>query len=335
MRKCNALPYEGNEPYIFVSYSHRDNGMVYPVIEYLTRLGYRIWYDNGIHPGTEWPEVIAEHLNNCSAFLAFISSRSLSSHNCKNEFNFAIMENKPALSVILEKVELSMAIKMQMATIQGILRYEYSDYASYLDKFSEAGILEICKGNPNDNIVVTDEEVFAEDERVKKKPASFKWFEVEKSNRYSEMHSTDTQDDETLKSLQEESTVIRLDNEEDDDEVTIMQDDEDLTVTVPLAYVLIRDNTGEVIHINRDEFVVGRRSNKNPADYSVDDPVKMVSRNHMSFITKDDRLYIRDNGAKNNTYVNGEAIEKNILVELHVDDEVMMAYEEFVFKVSR
>ena len=58
--------YNGSEPYIFVSYAHKDSEAVYRTIEKLTSLGYRIWYDEGIKPGVEWPENIAIHLDQCS-----------------------------------------------------------------------------------------------------------------------------------------------------------------------------------------------------------------------------------------------------------------------------
>ena len=54
--------YEGDDSYIFVSYCHKDKERVYPVISELYSRGCRIWYDDGIDPGTEWPEVIAQHL---------------------------------------------------------------------------------------------------------------------------------------------------------------------------------------------------------------------------------------------------------------------------------
>ena len=54
--------YEGKEPYIFVSYAHKDSPAVFHIVEQLSARGYRIWYDEGIEPGSEWPEYIANHL---------------------------------------------------------------------------------------------------------------------------------------------------------------------------------------------------------------------------------------------------------------------------------
>ena len=51
--------YEGSEPYIFVSYAHKDAAMVMPLITGLQDRGFRVWFDAGIEAGTEWPEYIA------------------------------------------------------------------------------------------------------------------------------------------------------------------------------------------------------------------------------------------------------------------------------------
>ena len=81
--------YEGNDPYIFVSYAHKDSERVLPVIHQLFERKYRVWYDEGIKPGSEWPENIAIHLQKAAAVLVFVSKNSLSSPNCKNEISRA------------------------------------------------------------------------------------------------------------------------------------------------------------------------------------------------------------------------------------------------------
>ena len=53
MQRCAFTPYEGKEPYIFISYAHKDSDRVFPILEELDRRGYRVWYDDGIAPGSE------------------------------------------------------------------------------------------------------------------------------------------------------------------------------------------------------------------------------------------------------------------------------------------
>ena len=61
--KIESLPkaYEGNEPYIFISYSHLDKDKVFPVIKKLQDEFYRVWYDDGIKPCTDWNNYIESH----------------------------------------------------------------------------------------------------------------------------------------------------------------------------------------------------------------------------------------------------------------------------------
>ena len=94
MKRCAAKPYEGQEKYIFVSYCHKDRPYVFPVIEQLAKDGYRVWYDEGIDPGSEWPEIIARHLNGSAICIAFITENSINSHNCRREINFALLKKK-------------------------------------------------------------------------------------------------------------------------------------------------------------------------------------------------------------------------------------------------
>lgn len=61
MKRCSVRPYEGDENYIFISYCHKDKAKVFPIIEQLAKDGFRVWYDEGIAPGEDWPEVIAAH----------------------------------------------------------------------------------------------------------------------------------------------------------------------------------------------------------------------------------------------------------------------------------
>lgn len=71
-----APVYEGSAPYIFISYAHKDSENVLRVLDVLRKRGYRIWYDDGIEPGSEWPEYIASHLDQASAVIAFISDNA-------------------------------------------------------------------------------------------------------------------------------------------------------------------------------------------------------------------------------------------------------------------
>ncbi len=138
--------YEGNQPYIFVSYAHKDSKKVFQIIEQLQKRGYRIWYDEGIEPGTEWPENIAQHLIKSDTFIAFVTENSMNSANCRREINFALSKEKPFLTIILEKTEIPAGMELQISAQQSILKYNYSDENRFYDKIESCSFLEDCKG---------------------------------------------------------------------------------------------------------------------------------------------------------------------------------------------
>lgn len=66
----NIYPYKGELPYIFISYSHRNMEEAISIIELLQKDNFRVWYNEGIDPGSEWDENIATHVENCGYFIA-------------------------------------------------------------------------------------------------------------------------------------------------------------------------------------------------------------------------------------------------------------------------
>ena len=91
--------YEGDEPYVFVCYAHEDAGLVYPEIQRLHEGDVRIWYDEGISPGTRWSDELARKLSAAALVLFFCSPRSVKSQHCQDEINFALDDKRPLLVV--------------------------------------------------------------------------------------------------------------------------------------------------------------------------------------------------------------------------------------------
>ena len=106
-------PYAGAEPYIFVSYAHRNKDKVFPLIRILQLRGYRIWFDEGIDPGTEWADNIALHLSSARFFLACMSHEYLESTNCCDELSYARVLNLPVMLIYLEPLQLEGAYEMR------------------------------------------------------------------------------------------------------------------------------------------------------------------------------------------------------------------------------
>lgn len=136
MAKLQA--YKGNDPYIFISYAHRDNALVHPIIVRMQHDGYRIWLDEGIDPGTEWDENIANHIHECGYFIAFVSNNYLGSNNCKDELKYARDLSKKSVLVYLEEVDLTPGMAMRMNRIQSVFKYAYREENDFYEKLYES-----------------------------------------------------------------------------------------------------------------------------------------------------------------------------------------------------
>ena len=95
-------PYEGRRPFLFISYAHRQSDTVLDTIRILHEKGWRLWYDEGIPAGSDWPANIAQHMQSCERVIFFLSERALASHNCYSEMKAAARLGKPILLVRLE-----------------------------------------------------------------------------------------------------------------------------------------------------------------------------------------------------------------------------------------
>lgn len=95
-------PYEGSRPYLFISYAHLHSAAVVDSIRLLHDRGWRLWYDEGIPAGGDWPANIARHMQGCERVIFFLSARAMESNNCYSEMRTAARLGKPVLVVRLE-----------------------------------------------------------------------------------------------------------------------------------------------------------------------------------------------------------------------------------------
>ena len=126
----------GDDPYIFVSYTHKDKAEVYPILKELHNKGFQIWYDEGIPLSTDWCNTIAEKLIVSKLFLSFISPHVLESDNTQDEIHLAMNEKKQFLAIYLKNTELNPGLKMRIRRVQGILKYEMDELRFY-DKLTK------------------------------------------------------------------------------------------------------------------------------------------------------------------------------------------------------
>ncbi|MBQ6464716.1 MAG: toll/interleukin-1 receptor domain-containing protein [Oscillospiraceae bacterium] len=115
MRKLPFHSYTGDEPYLFVSYAHKDDERVYAILRALRDRRVRIWYDEGIEVGANWPQTVAEHLRGAETVVVFTSEQSAGSQNCRREINFGVSQRKKLLVVRLDESDLPPDMSLQLA----------------------------------------------------------------------------------------------------------------------------------------------------------------------------------------------------------------------------
>ena len=129
--------YEGQQPYLFISYAHANAPAVMQAAEELAAQGYRIWYDEGIEVGSEWPEYIASHLASSSLMIAFLSNAYMRSDNCRREMHFALTRKIPVINVFLEETAMTPGMEMQIGNLFALMKYRMDD-GEFYDKLLAA-----------------------------------------------------------------------------------------------------------------------------------------------------------------------------------------------------
>ncbi len=124
--------YQGDEPFVFVCYSHADAAAVYPEISWLNGQAVNIWYDEGISAGRNWRAEIGDSLLNATAVLFYISRHSLASDHCNREINLALDEGKDIVPIYLEDVQLTSDLKVGLSRVQALHRDQDSSYQQHL-----------------------------------------------------------------------------------------------------------------------------------------------------------------------------------------------------------
>lgn len=141
--------YQGSEPYIFVSYAHKDSQQVLPIIQQLQNWGFRVWYDAGIQAGTEWPEYIASHLRDSAAVIAFISEAAINSPHCRQEITYAGAKHKDVLSIYLDDAELPAGLELQLGNNQSMFFNRSPNMQTFVKQLIMAELLRPCCAYPD------------------------------------------------------------------------------------------------------------------------------------------------------------------------------------------
>ncbi len=139
-------PYEGTQPYIFLSYAHADAPAVMEIGAHLQAAGCRVWYDGGIELGSEWPEYIAAHLAGAAVMLAFLSDAYIRSDNCRKEMHFAQTRKIRTVNIFLEETALTPGMEMQIGSLFALMKYTMREDVFYEKLFAAPQLAPLLAG---------------------------------------------------------------------------------------------------------------------------------------------------------------------------------------------
>jgi predicted ATPase/class 3 adenylate cyclase len=148
--------YSGDEPFIFVSYSHDDSELVFPELERIKALGYNVWYDDGLSAGNNWTNELALNLSKAALVIYIITPNSVLSRHCANEVHYALDLEKPVLAIHFRPAVLPPGLRLQLGSIQGVMKFELSE-AVYDEKLRAAlkQLMPIVSAGPEPDTAVT------------------------------------------------------------------------------------------------------------------------------------------------------------------------------------
>ncbi len=107
--------YTGKEPFLFISYSHRDTALVYPLLDKLHEKKFRIWYDESCETGNDFRDELREKIERCTAVILFVSEASMSSPFCGMEIIVARENQKRVYPIYLDEAPVPPAFQILLS----------------------------------------------------------------------------------------------------------------------------------------------------------------------------------------------------------------------------
>lgn len=342
--RCRAIPYEGNEPYLFFSYCRLNADSVYPIIERMASEGFRIWYDNGIHPGDDWPEVIADHINRCAACVAAVSEEFAGSHNCKNEMNYVVGREMVFVPIIMTDFVMTPGMKFMLAGSQYIRKFDFQDIESFYQRLLSADCLQNCRGLKN-LLSSDDGECNAPNAPIEQKIQKNE--KCERPEKQEEILHQQCLCEEYKHQEQEKYEVYEPDGFDaqaiedigdiEDDDMTILEEVEEHTIRIESGSeniprqlaILIHIATGEVFELSKAMTKIGRGGS---CDFILTD--RAVGSLHAIIGYNSSSYFLRDEDSLNGTWLNNQKIDGMRPVPLNKTSIIKLAREELLFAVG-
>ncbi len=131
-----GIPFDG-KPYIFVSYSHNDEAFVKNLINQMSDLGYRIWYDGDLPHTRDYNDIIANAIINCSVFLAVLSVSAVESEYVLDELFLARNREKNIIASFIDDCAVPPGMEMRIGRLNH-LYYNPSNHYKFIESICDS-----------------------------------------------------------------------------------------------------------------------------------------------------------------------------------------------------
>lgn len=351
---CNAVVYEGNEPYIFVSYAVQDVAVVGPVLDQLGYDGYRIWFDEEGTTKNAVSSAMIEKVRYCSVFLVLITNGYAASHVCRSALSVAVESGRTVRTLILQDVLLPHSLQLQLVSSGCSMKFEAISHALLIKKLYADRAVQSChasgrsfyarkkknifdlvkasrceesteKPNPEEEPQIPPEikpekPVVIPEE--KPEPEVF----VKEKNEIKIPEDLPKDDETILEQSNDEETVLYDPDDNDDGD-----DDEEQTSLIKAEEVsglLFRLADETAYRISEPLTQLGRSARK--ADIVLAGNT-YIGNHHADLVFYRGNFYLRAVKASNGTFMNGERIENDEQRQLDDSARFQLADEEFLF----
>lgn len=155
--KCNVKPFMGSEPKIVEIHARDDDGVVFPLVERLCKMGLRIWHDEEIRQvmidySLNWK---SQH-SKCNCFLVFLSKNAINSHVFRERFTNAVESLKPFVVIsTIGNEDLSPGMMLQVKKAKGIIQSSYIPEEKLAEDLAGLATFQSCKGAPNTGVIIS------------------------------------------------------------------------------------------------------------------------------------------------------------------------------------
>lgn len=124
---------------VFLSYSRKDEAVLAGLIDGLRSRGIPVFRDKDAIPaGASWPEVLFRSIRKCQVMLCVLSTHSADSINVLIEVALARHAERPIIPILLQPLELPIALLSLLGDFQHLDLSDKSDPAEGLDEVLES-----------------------------------------------------------------------------------------------------------------------------------------------------------------------------------------------------